>query len=243
LTSWVQQNQPRIGTLMPAVLHGAAISMSSLLMQLEELLLHVLPGSSLSELTALESIIDSLVQQEKMEAHNLMRLLVHDICCHYQELRSRIMGQQRETDDCVQTATASKSYDNDDSGEAGREVAPVDSPDFDQPGATESKDQAAIRTGVALLRSCFSLLSMLTAAKPSVLDVRYIPVLLEVGFSTWLSVSAAQLPYLTGWSSCNACCILELCISCCPHESLVVCHIVWLLCINSMKSRVFCYSM
>eukprot|EP00775_Hariotina_reticulata_P007726 gene7726-7925_t len=147
--------------------------------QLEELLLHVLPGSSLSELTALESIVGSLVQQEKLEAHSLMRLLVHDICCHYQQLRTRVLQQQHEADGGARTGANNESIDNDEVDATGKEAAPQDMPEADQPGANSSRNQAAVQSGLVLLRSCFSLLSMVTAAKPSVLDVRYIPVLLE----------------------------------------------------------------
>jgi hypothetical protein len=156
-----------------------------LLPQLEELLTQVIPGSSLSELTALECIIASLLQQGKLAASTasaMYGLIVRNICEYFtqlQQLPADALQQQQQQQDEQQAAEDADHMDTD--GAAERPAAGQGSA-----AAAEAAKAAMLRS---VLRHCFTLLSMLTAAQPSLLDPKFVPALLEVGFSPKLAVS------------------------------------------------------
>lgn len=135
-------------------------------------MINVIPDCSLSELTALESIISSLVQQNKLSAVSLVKqLMVHAVSC-VQQLR--------------QLTSASSSIDiRETSMEADMEVGEEHS---SSPASIEEQ-RAALQNTV---RHAFTLLSMLVAAQPTALAASYLPVLLEVGLGTDTLVGCEQ---------------------------------------------------
>jgi hypothetical protein len=153
---------------------------TALLLQLEELLTQVIPGSSLSELTALECIIASLLQQGKLPASSasvMYGLMVRNICEYYTQLEQLPADAlQQQQDEHAAPA-----------GDADRMDTDGAAADPGSAAATAEAAKAAMLRSV--LRHCFTLLSMLTAAQPSLLDVQFVPALLEVGCSPKLAVS------------------------------------------------------
>jgi hypothetical protein len=171
--------------------------------QLVELLTNVVPNSSLSELAALETILSTLVQQDKLAAPKLVRHLVQDICHYYTKLQSL------PQDNSAQQQSQGTAGDGTD--EAMADAAPAS----DAAGADALS--GLCRTDcVELLRHFFALLSLLTAAQPSVLEETYVQVLLEVGFSGSLAVSAMS----SGWRVlCEACTAGVMCVPLVANES------------------------
>lgn len=142
----------------------------------------VIPGCTLAELTALEAILTALAQQGSLSTPVLVHLLVQDICHYYTKLREH---QQVERERRRRTSTA-----------AAAAATQADSTaDMDADASAEGDVAAALTRAdyVEQLRHVFALLSLLSAAQPSVIKAKYVPVLLEVGFSPDLAVSAPSL--------------------------------------------------
>jgi len=139
----------------------------------------VVPGCTLAELTALEAILTALAQQGSLSTPVLVHLLVQDICHYYTKLREH---QQVERERRCHVSAAAAATDS---------TADMD---VDAPAeASAEGDAAAALTRadfVEQLRHVFALLLLLSAAQPSVIKAKYVPVLLEVGFSPDLAVGA-----------------------------------------------------
>jgi hypothetical protein len=174
--------------------------MCVLLLQLEELLTQVIPGSSLSELAALECIIASLLQQGKLAANTatvMYGLMVRNICEYYTQLEQLPADalQHKQQDAPAAAATAAVDDADEDrmetDGENPEGAAASSAAAATAAAAVADAEKAAML--VSVLRHCFTLLSMLTAAQPSLLDPQFVPALLEVGFSARLAVSTGML--------------------------------------------------
>lgn len=134
---------------------------------MEELVMDVIPDCSLSELTALEAIIASLVQQDKLSAVALMKQTLLHAVSSTEQLRKLPVTVGESTDS--RTAAAREE----------------DGPDRNSTAASIAEQKAVLRSTV---RHAFTLLSILTAAQPTALAASYVPVLLEVGFAADLMV-------------------------------------------------------
>jgi hypothetical protein len=195
--------------------------------QLEELLTQVIPGSSLSELTALECIIASLLQQGKLAANTasvMYGLMVRNICEYFtqlEQLPADALQQQIQAEDQQPAAEGADHMDTDD--EAAADTAAGQ-------GSAAAAEAAKVAMLRSVLRHCFTLLSMLTAAQPSLLDPQFVPALLEVGFSPKLAVSCCNqhICYADTWhvaaTSCSAGTPLQQCmpyVPCAQHRGHV----------------------
>jgi hypothetical protein len=152
-------------------------------LQLEELLTQVIPGSSLSELAALECIITSLLQQGKLTATTasvMYGLMVRNICEYYTQL------EQLPADALLHHNQQQNEDTTADEEDEGHTETDGEAEDAAKPASAVAAKAAMLRS---VLRPCFTLLSMLTAAQPSLLDPQFVPALLEVGFSPRLAVS------------------------------------------------------
>lgn len=144
----------------------------------------VIPNCSLAELTALEAILAALAQQGSLSAPTLVHLLFQDMCHYFTKLQQHQQAErERRRSRAPQRAEEAMAMDVDtDAGGAGSsEAAGAD-------GAVEMT-RADIVDG---LRHVFTLLSMLSAAQPDAIKSKYVPVLLEVAFSTDLAVSGVR---------------------------------------------------
>lgn len=122
---------------------------------MEELVHNVIPNCSLSQLTALESIIAALVQQGKLSAVNLMKQAVMFVGSATMQLRT-----------AKSELSKFKNTGGDDSSQA-----------------TQDQLTGLLESFSRERRSTFTLISMLTAAQPTALVAAYVPVLLDLGLA------------------------------------------------------------
>lgn len=164
--------------------------------QVSELVTEVVPGCTLAELTALETILSALSQQSAVSAPALVHLLFQDMCHYFTKLQEHQQAQRERS------RRRQRSLPAEDSNSNRSEAAAMDV-DSAAAHGTQADPAAAAGAGGAEaglarselvdgLRHVFAVLSMLSAAQPSVVKAKYVPVLLEVAFSPDLGVSHAQ---------------------------------------------------
>lgn len=179
-------------------------------LQLPELVQNIIPGCSLAELTALETILTALAQQGSLSAPVLVHLLVQDICHYYTKLQEHLQAErqrrrQQKQHDSGSGGAAEGLQREGCAADSGTAAMDVDN-DAGAPQAAESDAAAAFTQAdfIQQLRHEFTLLSLLSAAQPSALKAKYVPVLLEVGFSPDLSVSGHLLSMPTKGILCTS---------------------------------------
>jgi hypothetical protein len=113
-------------------------------------------------------------------------LIVRNICEYFTQLEQlpadALQQHQQHQQDAQQAAEDADRMDTD-GAVAG---TPAGQGSAAAAAAADAAKAVMLRS---VLRHCFTLLSMLTAAQPSLLDPQFVPALLEVGFSPKLAVS------------------------------------------------------
>lgn len=203
--------------------------------QLDELLQHVVPGSSLAELTALEAILCALVAQGQLAPGPLGKALLVDICSHYQQL-CELRAQQQEQ---ARATQAQVQHEQGGAGGAGGGGSAMDvdgasggsgdcgaAPAGPLPAAADGDSVSRTADGLqAKLRHSFTLLSLLAAAAPGVLAPEHVRVLLEIGLGPLLAVSGLEARRLHAVLTHDAC-LLRFANSavCCMCSMLLALH-------------------
>lgn len=162
--------------------------------QVSELVTEVVPCCTLAELTALETILSALSQQGAVSAPALVHLLFQDMCHYFTKLQEHQQAQRERSslpaEDSNSNRSEAAAMDVDSAAAHGTQADPAADPAAaDAGGAEAGLARSELVDG---LRHVFAVLSMLSAAQPSVVKAKYVPVLLEVAFSPDLGVSHAQ---------------------------------------------------
>lgn len=161
-------------------------------MQLEELLLQVVPGCTLAEQSALEAILTALAGQGRVVPAPLLALLLRDVCTYYVQLQgvtaaaAAAQGEHKDAGVAMTAPNGGKATRMD--VDSGSEAVEQQSSASAAPPAPVSDEEATLRTA---LRHAFSLLALLVTASPAALEPRLVPVMLEIALSDDLAVSAA----------------------------------------------------
>lgn len=163
-----------------------------MLLQVSELVTEVVPGCTLAELTALETILSALSQQGNLSVPALIHLLFQDMCHYFTKLQEhqRAQRERRRKQRADGSAAAGTQGSCDTAAmDVDAESAPAAAAAAAAEGSSEEEGLAHTEM-VAGLRHVFALLSMLAAAQPAAIKEKYVPVLLEVAFSPDLAVSS-----------------------------------------------------
>lgn len=171
--------------------------------QVSELVTEVVPSCTLAEFTALEAILSALSQQGAVSAPALVHLLFQDMCHYFTKLQEHLQAQRERrrrqrslAKDSNSSEAAAMDVDS-----AAAHCTQADPADPAAAAAVAGGAEAGLARSELVdgLRHVFAVLSMLSAAQPSAVKAKYVPVLLEVAFSPDLGVSHAQ-----GTSSCRS---------------------------------------